>query len=147
MNIAKKYFLFDLNCLSLINYVNFLEKIFSFFQLENYFFLSFYFSCKGSSRIYFHCKWIHHNSTHLLHKWQPSQVQVQFYSSQKLSICVLVQYNLHSFIVLNQANYVYFILKITKEWIEVQVSLAIRGGYVPGKLSTANTKTPVLSLK
>ncbi len=29
----------------------------------------------------------------------------------------------------------------------IQVSLAIRGGYVPGKLSTANTKTPVLSLK
>jgi len=29
----------------------------------------------------------------------------------------------------------------------IQVSLAIRGGYVPGKLSTAKTKTPVLSLK
>ncbi len=29
----------------------------------------------------------------------------------------------------------------------VEVSLAIRGGYVPGKFSTVNTKTPVLSLK
>ncbi len=29
----------------------------------------------------------------------------------------------------------------------VQVSLAIRGGFVPGKFSTTNTKTPVLSLK
>ncbi len=28
----------------------------------------------------------------------------------------------------------------------IQVSLAIRGGYVPGKFSTANTKTPVLSI-
>jgi len=31
---------------------------------------------------------------------------------------------------------------------EIQVSLAIRGGYVPGKSSTAaNTKTSILSLK
>jgi len=29
----------------------------------------------------------------------------------------------------------------------IQVSLAIRGGYVPGKSSTANTKTVILSLK
>jgi len=32
-------------------------------------------------------------------------------------------------------------------YIVIQVSLTIRGGYVPGKFSTANTKTPVLSLK
>ncbi len=36
-------------------------------------------------------------------------------------------------------------LRLSKSFI--QVSLAIRGGYVPGKFSTANTKTPVLSLK
>ncbi len=34
-----------------------------------------------------------------------------------------------------------------EHYFNVQVSLAIRGGYVLGKFSTANTKTPVLSLK
>jgi len=37
--------------------------------------------------------------------------------------------------------------QINQKISEIQVSLAIRGGYVPGKLSTENTKTPVLSLK
>jgi len=37
------------------------------------------------------------------------------------------------------------LLLIKFETLFIQVSLAIRGGYIPGKSSTANTKTAILS--
>jgi len=37
--------------------------------------------------------------------------------------------------------------QLQSETLRIQVSLAIRGGYVPGKSSIENTKTAILSFK
>jgi hypothetical protein len=39
-----------------------------------------------------------------------------------------------------------FVLRLFNAKSEIQVSLAFRGGYVPSKLQTVNTKTGILGL-
>ncbi len=67
---------------------------------------------------------------------------------QKSAIFMLFKFILdfRIFLVEDFTNYFCIRAGVKKNECRIQVSLAIRGGYVPKKSQTANTKTPILSL-